>query len=76
MTLLESLAAAGDHVLSRAIGKVDAGACVSSVHRNCDCRAIGQCHKCTPLGIICPSGFNHVRYSCFGACNSVTANCC
>jgi hypothetical protein len=65
-TFLQSINAAGEYMLNKAIGEVDAGACVSEVHQFCHCKP-GSC------------GARNQKYlfSCFGACSSPWAgHCC
>jgi hypothetical protein len=65
MTFLQSINAVGDYMLNKAIGEVDAGACVSEVHRFCGCKF----HNCGTRR-------QKYLYSCFGACASPWANNC
>jgi hypothetical protein len=67
MSFLQSINVAGEYMLNKAIGEVDAGACVSEVHQPCLCklRACGSSSKTRYL------------YSCFGACSSPwVGHCC
>jgi hypothetical protein len=66
MTFLQSVSAAGDYMLNKAIGEVDAGACVSVVHQFCGCKI----NACGPRR-------EKYLYSCFGGCFSPYAgHCC
>lgn len=72
MTFLEAVTAAGDFLLERSVGAVDAGACVSHTGQTC---------RCTTGGCICGCGSVYCNqrwlYSCFGACTQATnTNCC
>jgi hypothetical protein len=60
VTFLESLNALSDNVITKVIGEVEAGACVSSYGKAC-CVALGQCSPFHP--------YSKRAYSCFGACN-------
>jgi hypothetical protein len=67
MSFLQSINVAGEYMLNKAIGEVDAGACVSEVHQPCLCKL----HAC--------GGGPKTRYlfSCFGACSSPwVGHCC
>ena len=66
MTFLQSINLVGEYVLNKAIGEVDAGACVTQVHTHCACR--GTCSTNS-------AKVQNLLYSCFGACN-VKHNCC
>jgi hypothetical protein len=65
MTFLQSINLVGDYVLNKAIGEVDAGACVTQVHKFCKCK-----------GTTCGGRGHKYLYSCFGACASPTTTCC
>ena len=66
MTFRESLTALGDRVLDKTLGTVEAGACIPSNHQFCACVSA----NCGPLHL------QQVLYSCFGACNILSPNCC
>jgi hypothetical protein len=66
-TFLQSVNAVGEYMLNKAIGEVDAGACVSGVHTFCLCKT----------GTGCGTRKQKYLYSCFGACSSPWAgHCC
>ena len=65
-SFLQSVNAVGEYMLNKAIGEVDAGACVSGVHTFCGCKFNA-----------CGSRRQKYLYSCFGACSSPWAgHCC
>jgi hypothetical protein len=64
-TFLQSVNAVGEYMLNKAIGEVDAGACVSEVHQRCGCAFRN-----------CGSKKQVILFSCFGACSSPWAGHC
>lgn len=70
---LDSLGAFGDRVLAKALGAVDAGACVPSHGQVCGCAHISP-GFCAPM----PKTPNTVfKISCFGACTgNPNGPCC
>lgn len=72
MTFLQSLnafGAVGDRVLAKALGAVDAGACVPEHGQNCGCVLI--------VGDSCYPKLEQKKISCFGTCaGNVNGPCC
>jgi hypothetical protein len=73
VTFLQSLnafSAFGDRVLAKALGAVDAGACVPEHGQNCACYFV-QGDACWP------QKREQFKISCFGACiGNVNGPCC
>lgn len=71
MTFRESLNAFADHVLDKAVGTVEAGACVPSAGQLCACLIFSSLpcwanqHK-----------LNHIYFSCHGVCRVLNGTCC
>lgn len=68
MTFRQSLTTFGDRVLDRALGTVEAGACVPEAGQGCACWIASPCSWSQRL--------QWVEYACHGSCNVVNKNFC
>ncbi len=68
MTFRQSMTTFGDRVLDKALGTVEAGACVPEAGQLCACWIA---YPCSRLGYL-----EVVEYACHGSCNVVNQNFC
>lgn len=70
MTFLQALNTFSDRTLERAVGAVDAGACVPSHGKFCACSYI-PFTRCYDVGLP-----NYLVIGCHGICSGASNSCC